>query len=150
VALIALNLRAIAEYATYYGFDISSQQERLFAINLLGLASTYDDEAKQVAMTQLIKIARDVAKKQIWKDIEKTALIESIQIVARALGVRLAKAKLAQVVPVTGAVIGAGFNGYYTAKVCDAAYHLYRERFLAQKYGAQIIEDSIRTTQGSV
>lgn len=40
IALITLNQRAIGEYATYYGFDISSQQERLFSLNILGLASS--------------------------------------------------------------------------------------------------------------
>jgi hypothetical protein len=35
VALISLNLRAIGEYATYYGFNINSQEERLFVMNVL-------------------------------------------------------------------------------------------------------------------
>ena len=39
-----------------------------------------------------------------------------------------------------GSAVGGGFNAYYTARVCDAAYHLYRERFLAQKYGPEIID----------
>lgn len=37
--------------------------------------------------------------------------------------------------PVVGAAVGAGFNAYYTSKVCDAAFYLYRERFLQRKYG---------------
>jgi hypothetical protein len=37
--------------------------------------------------------------------------------------------------PEVGAFVGGGFNTYYTMKVCDAAYFLYRERFLAKKYG---------------
>jgi hypothetical protein len=32
-------------------------------------------------------------------------------------------------------VVGGGFNTYFTNKVCDAAFYLYRERFLARKYG---------------
>ena len=43
--LVSLNLRAIGEYATYYGFDISLQSERLFAMNVLGLASSPKDAA---------------------------------------------------------------------------------------------------------
>ena len=43
-----LNLRAIGEYATYYGFDIGRQEERLFALNVLGLASSPSDAAKAV------------------------------------------------------------------------------------------------------
>ena len=41
-ALVGLNLRAIGEYATYYGFDVASQRERLFAMHVLGLASSPD------------------------------------------------------------------------------------------------------------
>lgn len=43
------------------------------------------------------------------------------------------------ILPYTGAAVGGGFNAYFTSKVCDAAYYLYRERFLALKYGEQFI-----------
>lgn len=140
ISLIALNQRAIAEYATYFGFDINSQQERLFALNVLALASSPKDVAKQVAMAQLVRIAQDAAKIKTWKNLEQKAFVKVIRIIARSLGVRLTKAKLAQIVPVAGAVVGAGFNAYYTNKVCDAAFFLYRERFLAEKYGSDIID----------
>ncbi|MCK5686601.1 EcsC family protein [bacterium] len=143
VALITLNQRAIGEYATYYGFDISSQQERLFALNILGLASSPNDAAKQVAMAQLVRIAQDVAKKKVWKDLEKHSFVTIIRLIARSLGIRLTKAKLAQIIPVTGAIVGRGFNVYYTNNVCDAAFYLYRERFLAEKYGEDIIEVTV-------
>ncbi|MGE0826045.1 MAG: EcsC family protein [Candidatus Binatia bacterium] len=143
VALITLNLRAIGEYATYYGFDVSSQRERLFAMNVLGLASSPTDASKGLALAQLVRIARDVARKRTWKHIEQHAFVQVIQQIAKALGIRLTKAKLAQVVPVAGAAVGGGFNAYFTAKVCDAAYYLYRERFLAAKYGADVIEMTV-------
>lgn len=144
VALIAMNQRAIGEYATYFGFDINTQQERLFALNILGLASSPDDAAKQVAMAQLVRIAQDVAKKRTWKELEQHTLVQVIKIIAKSLGVRLTKAKLAQVVPLTGAVVGSGFNAYYTNKVCEAAYYLYRERFLAEKYGEDVIDVTVK------
>ena len=40
-------------------------------------------------------------------------------------------------------MISGGFNAYYTDKVCTAAYHLYRERFLARKYGPHLISDKV-------
>ena len=144
IALVTLNLRAIGEYATYCGFDVSSQHERLFAMNVLGLASSPNDAAKGVAMAQLVKIAKEVAKKKAWKDLEKHSFVKIIQHIAKALGIRLTKAKLAQVIPKLGAVVGGGFNAYYTAKVCDAAYNLYRERFLAEKYGEDAIEVTVK------
>lgn len=143
-ALVALNLRAIGEYATYYGFDIASQRERLFALNILGLASSPTDAAKQVAMAQLVKIAKEAAAKKAWKELEKHAFVQIVKRIAQAVGTRLTKAKLAQLLPVSGALIGGGFNVYYTSKVCDAAFFLYRERFLAEKYGPDVIEATVK------
>jgi uncharacterized protein (DUF697 family) len=143
VALITMNLRAVGEYATYYGFNIHAQEERLFAMNVLGLASSPTDTSKPFAMAQLGRIAQDVKKKRTWSQLEEHALVRVIQQIAKALGIRLTKAKLAQVVPVAGAVVGGGFNAYFTAKVCDAAYYLYRERFLDEKSGPHIIEETV-------
>lgn len=143
-ALVTLNLRAIGEYATYYGFDVEGQQERLFAMNVLGLASSSTDAAKQIAMAELVRVARDVAMRKTWVSLEQHAFVRIIKQIAHAVGVRLTKAKLAQVVPAVGAAVGLGFNAYYTARVCNAAYYLYRERFLAEKYGHDVIEVTVQ------
>jgi len=86
----------------------------------------------------------DVARKSAWKDLEKHVFVQIIQRIAKALCIRLTKAKLAQLIPVTGAVIGGGFNAYFISKVTDASYYLYRERFLAEKYGAEVIEAVVK------
>lgn len=142
-ALLSLNLRAVGEYATYYGFDITRQEERLFALNVLGLASSPTDASKAVAMAQLVKIAKEVAQRKTWKELERHVFVQIVQRIAKALSIRLTKAKLAQITPAAGAFIGGGFNAWYTSEVCDAAYFLYRERFLARKYGADIIEVTV-------
>ena len=147
-ALVSLNLRAIAEYATYYGFDVGSQRERLFVMHVLGLASSPTDSAKTHVMAQLAKIAADAAKRTTWKTLEEHAFVRIMQQIARALGIRLTKAKLAQGVPIMGAVVGGGFNAYFTRRVCDAAYHLYRERFLAEKYGPEVIDLTAEPVEG--
>jgi len=142
LAITTLNLRAVGEYATYYGFDVSTQQERLFAMNVLSLVSSPSSgSAKALAMAQLMQIAHDVAAKRSWRELQKQVFVKTIERIAQTLGIQLTKAKLAQIVPATGVVVGAGFNAYFTGKVSDAAYHLYRERFLAEKYGAGIIRD---------
>ena len=146
-ALIALNLRAIGEYATYYGFDLSLPTERLFAMNILGLASSPDAACKQMAMAQLVKIAQDVARKRTWEQLNQHAFVQVIQQISKALSIRLTKDKLAQVIPITGAAIGGGFNAYFTSNVCQAAYFLYRERFLAEKYGVKVIEETVKPAE---
>lgn len=147
-ALITLNLRAIGEYATYYGFDVSLQEERLYAMNVLGLASSSGDKGKYIAMAQLAKIAQDVAKTKTWQDLEEKAFVKIIQEISKALGIRLTKAKLGAVVPIVGAVVGGGFNANYTARVCDNAYYLYRERFVATKHGPDWIDVVVEPAEG--
>ncbi|MCK2083561.1 EcsC family protein [Aeromonas sp. 3925] len=142
-ALTALNLRAIGEYGTYCGFEMTSQEERLFALNVLALASSSSDRGKQVALAHLVKIARDVALKKTWDKLEDYMFVQVVKSIAKSLSIDLTKAKLANVIPAAGAVISGGFNAYYTDKVCKSAFYLYRERLLALKYGPEVIEITV-------
>lgn len=138
VALVAINLRAAGEHAALCGFDLTEPAERLFALQVLNAVTQPTDATKQAALVPVMRVARQVANDQAVHAIEQHALSRALRNAARALGIRLTKAKLAQVLPVVGAGIGAGFNAYYTSKVCDAAYYLYRERFLLAKYGPDV------------
>lgn len=150
VALLAMNLRAIGEYGTYCGFDMSSQEERLFSLNILALASSTTDGGKQAALSHLVKIAQEVAKKKTWEQLEKSVFVQAVLSIAKALSINLTKAKLANVIPVAGAAISGGFNAYYTDKVCKAAFYLYRERLLAMKSGAQAIEVTVTPAKSDI
>lgn len=141
IAVISLNLRAIGEYCCYYGFDNDLQEERLFAMNVLSYASSAGDSKKGTIMASMVKISKDVAAKKSWKKLEEHAMVVVIKKIAESLGVRLTKAKLAQIIPVAGAAVGGGFNAYFTAKVCETASFMYRERFLANKYDESLIID---------
>lgn len=135
VALVALNLRAVGEYAAYCGFDVAHPAERLYALQMLDAVSTVSDVSKQVTLSPIIRVSSRLARNQAAQTIEQFALTRAIRNVTQALGLHLTAAKIAQIVPVTGAVVGSSYNAYYTSKVCDAAFFLYRERFLKQKYG---------------
>lgn len=150
VALLAMNLRAIGEYGTYCGFDMSSQEERLFSLNILALASSSTDRGKQAALSHLVKIAQEVAKKRTWEQLEKSMFVRAVQSIAQALSINLTKAKLANTIPFAGAVISGGFNAYYTDKVCKSAFYLYRERLLSLKQGPQVIEATVEPAKSDV
>ena len=136
-ALIALNLRAVGEFATYYGFDIDLPQERLYALNVLLLASSWSDTSKELVLAELAAIARQTAAKKTWAELEKHIAVLAARRIAKRLSIDLTKAKLAQVVPVVSIVVGSGFNAYYTRKVCQEAPRLYRQRFLLAKGGLE-------------
>lgn len=142
--LISLSLRATLEYGTYYGFDVSRQHERAFAMRVLALASSPTDGGKVLTMVQLNKIAKEVAKKRAWKDLEKYASVKAMQKAAQVVGVQLTKKKLAQAIPIAGIVVGGTFNAHFINKVCITAQYLYQERFLAEAYGAHIIDMKTR------
>jgi hypothetical protein len=137
-ALVSLALRAVNEYATYYGFDVGIEHERAFAMSILGAASSPTVATKQVAMAELTKLSVMIAQRKTWAELQRLVSVQVIKKIAQALGIRLTKAKLAQVVPLVGAGVGAGFNAWYVANVSETAYHLYRERFLIEKYGPDL------------
>lgn len=138
--MLILNLRAITHYAIYYGVDPRLDTERFRILEILARASSPTDGTKVVVGATVVRLGKDVVANKTWDHLRKNALVPVAEQVAKAIGVRLTKAKLAQLVPVAGAAVGAGFNAYYTNKICDAAYHLYRERFLYEKYGAATLD----------
>ncbi len=126
VALVALNLRATGQIALHCGFNTSLPEERRYALNVLNMAIQSEEENG--------KHAQVLAEKHMRSAIEQVTVGVALRSSARILGIRLLKLKLAQVIPVAAVVAGGGFNAYYTARVCETAGYLYRERRLRDKY----------------
>ena len=53
--------------------------------------------------------------------------------------------QLAQIVPVAGVVVSAGLNAALMRTIGETADHLYRERFLAERYGRVETSDGAST-----
>lgn len=135
VFLQALALRAICAYGSFYGFPVNSPEERGYAIHALSVAATPKGSAKQAAIRKLHSSAKLLTKKATWEELEKLMGAEVLKELLEAVGIRVTKQKLADLLPVAGAGIGAAFNGWYINQVCDAAYYTYRERFLDRAVG---------------
>ncbi len=141
LGLVALNLRAAGEYATYCGYDVMQPSERLYALQILHVVSLPPDTKREAALVPVSSVSHSIAQQQTVQTIEQAALSGSIRGIAKALGTRLTKVKLAQLLPMAGAFVGGGFNGYYTTRVCNAAFHLYRDRLHIEKYGGEVLGD---------
>ncbi|MGP9544028.1 EcsC family protein [Psychrobacter sp. AOP7-B1-25] len=132
VALITTNLRAIGEYATYYGFDINNEGEQLFAMSLLAVATSNSAEERQAALDDtyaMVKEPETLAFNKVNEEVMSRVLRQT----ATKVATNIVKAKAAQIIPAVGAVVAGGVNASYTASVCEAAYQCYRERFLDRK-----------------
>jgi hypothetical protein len=65
--------------------------------------------------------------------------MQMITKVAHTLASRLARAKTAQAIPIVGAGIAAGFNAWFVRTLTQTAFQLYRERFLIEKRGPDVV-----------
>jgi hypothetical protein len=140
VAIVVLNLRAVGEYATYYGRDLADPHERLFALDVLQLALSPEGRVKKAALGQLMRLARDAATDRIASRLATGAMSEAVSRFAESLGAALTRLKASQFIPALGLVIGGYSNAILTRNVCAAAANLYRERFLAAQYGPEWIQ----------
>lgn len=137
-ALVTLALRAINEYATYFGFDSKQDDERWYVLMVLAAASSVTDAGRQRALSEITRIGREMSAMQHADVIDKRLTGNLVKRVAQALVVRLTKGRIARVVPGLGPVIGGGYNTLFLAEVCKTAYMLYAERWLMRKHGASV------------
>lgn len=134
--LIVSNLRAIGEYGSSYGFDLGLLHERVWAGQVLTLGAGTTPGTRAAALWNLHQVSRAMTRGAPWAEIEGIAAVAVAQRLARTLGMELTRGRLLRFLPLVGAVVGGWGDLRLTSQTCDAAYHLYRERFLIRKYGA--------------
>lgn len=138
VAVLAAMVRATAHTAAYYGYDTELPEEQLFAAGVLsfGLAQ---QAGKAAAYIELNKLVQGLARKATWEQLNKNAAARIVRVVYERLGVTLSRNKLGQAVPLLGIALGAGANAKLLSRLTDDADRLYRERFLREKYGLDLM-----------
>jgi hypothetical protein len=130
--LIGFCCRRLASIGACYGFDVSDDRERAFALQILNIATEGNLEAKQTALADLGNLAGRLGlKKQPWQKLEDTSVIAKVvRDLADKVGWKITQAQLRRVLTIVGAALGAGFNGHLGHSVTRAGYFLYRERAL--------------------
>jgi hypothetical protein len=134
--LVAAN-RAVAHAAAYYGYDLDHPDERLFALAVLSMG-TAAETGKAAAYIELNKLVQMLARRATWEQLRQNVVTGVIEKVFTRLGFRITQRKLGQAVPVVGTLIGAGMNARLLSSVIDDADHIYRERFLRERYGLDL------------
>lgn len=140
-ALFTMTFRQIQEIALCYGYDIDSDEEKEYIMQILRVGSTCDIKAK-AEFVICMKQVEEVLIKVTWKkmseslakqEISKLSLLAAIRNFAKSLGIQLTKRKALQMVPVVGALVGASFNYAFMNDAGRAAYMSYRRRKLDEK-----------------
>ncbi len=150
-ALFLISMRTIYQIALCYGYQLegednseaSRQYELEYITRIFKVATASDKVQKQKALGELKDfeagrdsevygyVGGDYTTKQVGKG--ATTFISS-RVIKEIIEQTLSK-KAAALVPGLGAVFSAGFNYVYLKDVGEAAFMLYRERFLLDKKG---------------
>lgn len=112
---------------------------------MLGILNlgTASEAGKVMAYAEINKLVQSLARNATWEHLNKSVVTKVVEKVFTRLGFRLTKVKLGQAVPVMGIAIGAGMNTRFLRRITDDAEHLYRERFLRDRYGIEVEPDPV-------
>lgn len=130
---VASCTRAVAHVAAYHGYDVTKRSEQIIALAVLAVGLSSDDDAPGAyqEVTELItaKSQENQKRKQQQAQIKRLG-----NAVHQRLLSQIGQREVAQLVPVLGIGVGAVLSARLLARVVDSAEHLYRERFLHDKY----------------
>jgi hypothetical protein len=147
----ALMLRSIADIARSYGEDLEQDAARLACVQVFALgARTKADEAADVGYYALRTILgfhfeRDIVQYAVGvKGPHIPAFIELTQAIAARFGVVISEHVAVKMVPIAGAISGAGLNFIFMKHFQDVARGHFIVRALERKYGIDLIKDEYR------
>lgn len=135
-ATISLAARNVRATGLAYGFAGEGEEELMFRLMVLELATVRGLEARRDSLGKVNQLARELQSPEMRFLIEKGAdwvVDKVVDRVARGLGTDLLKRKAAQVVPIAGGVIGAGVNASFQTDVARAARYGFRLRWLMHR-----------------
>ncbi|MEU4773958.1 EcsC family protein [Micromonospora sp. NPDC023644] len=135
VASLALLGRAVADVAVHYGYDPREPEEELFLMGVLNYSMASSSTSKAAALASLSRLTQKMMRRATWNQLGKEPLIQVIQQIFKLLGLRLTRARLANVVPIAGTIFAAGLSFHMLHSAIDDATRLYRARYLAEKHG---------------
>ncbi|WP_152665499.1 EcsC family protein [Mycobacterium sp. UM_Kg1] len=126
--------RIVALVAAHYGYDVREPDEQAFASGVIAYCAAGDSAETAAALASLSRLTQQMMRQASWRHIPPQQADNVIQQVWVALGFRLAKNKVAQAVPVLGAVVNGGLNARIAHRTFERAQQAYRLRFLTEKY----------------
>ncbi|MFN0201514.1 MAG: EcsC family protein [Bacteroidia bacterium] len=149
--LFILSLRSVYQIGLCYGYDfegIEDEKERAYEMEYMmrvfKTATASNSVEKQKGLSELkdFEIGRDEVYNSVGgdyttKQVGKGAASYVSQKIIKEIVEQTLSKKAAGLVPGLGAIFSAGFNYVYLKDVGEAAFMLYRERFLLDKKGRQ-------------
>lgn len=123
--VITLAFRSIHKIAMCYGYEVNTDAEKKFVLDILSVSSANTLRERKEA---LIALRSRIMQRKMIEEILMSSLIKKL---AKQLGINLTKRKAMQLIPVVGAGIGAAVNASYMRDVIWSARRTYQKRWIA-------------------
>lgn len=143
---IGLLGRITAIAAAQYGYDVRLPDEEIFALGTISVGSAGTPAAKIAALTSLSRLTQEMMRKATWAQLNNHALVQVIDAIFKALGLRLTHQKLGQAVPIAGVLINGGLSAQMANHTYRRARDVYRLRFLSEKFGLDPAEWVVKSS----
>lgn len=131
--LFTINLRMIQQIGGAYGFRIDSPDYRPLVLSIFNVAASGGRQAKTDAVREVSVAAAAFANDLAYKGKIRGAFREQNRHLPREIVKNILGRKLAQVIPVAGAAVGAGVNYWFTTETAKTAFMLFRTLYLERK-----------------
>lgn len=123
--VITLAFRSIHKIAMCYGYEVNTDAEKKFVLDILSVSSANTLRERKEA---LIALRSRIMQRKMMEELLMSSLIKKL---AKQLGINLTKRKAMQLIPVVGAGIGAAVNASYMRDVIWSARRTYQKRWIA-------------------
>ena len=131
--LIGIKLKLLFEIASTYGYDVQDYRERVYVLHIFELAFSSNEHRKEVYLKM---VDWDKKSKELPEDIHQFDWRNFQQEYRDYIDL----AKMAQLVPVIGAPVGAVVNYRLIKKLGITAMNAYRMRLFPQDGDGKLIE----------
>ena len=133
--LLGLKIKLLFEIASIYGYNVGDYKERVYLLHIFELAFSSHEHRKKIYLKM---VDWDKKSKELPEDIHQFDWRNFQQEYRDYIDL----AKMAQLVPVIGAPVGAVVNYRLIKKLGITAMNAYRMRLLPQDADRKLIEES--------
>ena len=131
--LFTINFRLIQQIAGAYGFPMSSPEYRPIVLSIYNAAASGGRDARNAALREVSVAAAAFANDMAYKGRVRGTFRDQNRHIPREIAKNIVGRKLAQIIPLAGAAVGAGINYWFTNETAQAAYMFFRALYLEHK-----------------
>jgi uncharacterized protein (DUF697 family) len=131
--LFGINLRLIQQIGAAYGFDVSGPAHGPLVLSIFNVAASGSRESKNASLREITVAAAALAHSSDYKGRVSGTFRDQNRHLPREIAKNIGGRKIAQMIPIAGAAIGAGINYWFTTETAETAFMLFRALYIERK-----------------